>query len=293
MDKSADAQFRQGFILAAAANFFWGLLPVYLKMAEFAQAAEVLAQRILWSIPCALIAVLAISGARTGFAQIRAACTPKMLGMLTLSAAFIFINWGGYVWAAAHGRLMEASLAYFIAPMVQVAIGVFLFHEKTTPLQIVALALATLGVGVQAVMLGTLPWLSLVMCASWCAYAAVRKIAVVPASVGMLVETTILVPPAAALLVWTASSAPLGFMQSTGHAALLALAGPVTAIPLILFAFGARRIPFSIIGLLQFIPPSMQFLLSLFYGEAFTPARAVSFSLIWLGLVFFSFDLFT
>jgi chloramphenicol-sensitive protein RarD len=279
---------RLGALAAGAAYVIWGFLPVYLKAVGYADPREVLAQRILWSAPSAAVGVALMGGLGAGWAGTRAALTPKLLGLLALSSLFIFGNWAIYVWAVAHERVMEASLAYFLAPLVQVAAGVGFFGERLSRSQMAALLLAAFGVVVQGVAIGAPPWTSLALCATWCAYAIVRKQAPVPAAVGLAVETVVLAIPAVGLLVWTAHDHPLAFGGGAAHAALLALAGPATALPLILFAFGARRIPFATLGLLQYAAPSIQFLLGVLYGEPLTPLRAASFALIWLGLVVFS-----
>lgn len=280
---ASDTEQRAGFIAAASAYTFWGILPIYLRLVGFADASEVLAQRILWCVPAALAAVLVME--RWG--AFRVFMRPRTLGLLALSAIFIFFNWGIYVWAVANDRLMEAALAYFIAPMVNVALGVLLFNERLTRGQAVAMVFATLGVVLQGVALGAAPWVSLALCTTWCAYGLVRKQVEIGSATGLFVETLWLVPVAAAVLIWvTPHAAP----HTGGENVLLALLGPITAFPLMLFAFGARRLPFATLGLLQFLAPSIQFALGLLYGEPFTPLRAVSFALIWAGLAAFSWD---
>ncbi|HWA01352.1 MAG TPA: EamA family transporter RarD [Caulobacterales bacterium] len=279
---------RAGFVAAACAYALWGFLPLYLHFLTFADAREVLGQRILWCAPAAFVAVFAMSGWRQGWRDIANAIRPRMLGALALSAMFIFLNWWIYVWLVLNGRVIEASLAYFLAPLVSVAIGVVFFKERIAPAQIAALVLAGVGVAVQGLALGAAPWMALALCASWSMYALIRKRAAVPAATGLLVETVVLAPVAAALLL--SISAPPAFSQGADRAVLLALAGPVTALPLMLFAFGARRVSFTALGLMQFTAPTLQFVLGLSFGEPFTPLRGLSFALIWAGLIFFSWD---
>jgi chloramphenicol-sensitive protein RarD len=286
-----DAEKRAGFIAAASAYVIWGFLPLYLKLVAFAGAAEVLGQRILWSIPAAMIAIFVMSGgARRGLRELRAALTPKMLLTLTTSSVFIFVNWGLYVYLVLSERVIESALAYFLAPLVAVAIGVLFFKERITTPQIIALGLALFGVIVQGWALGAPPWMALALCATWSTYAVIRKRAPVPAAVGMLIETLALAPVAAGLLWWSAQQTPLGFTSGWDAALLLALAGPLTAIPLMAFAFGARRVTFVTLGLLQFLAPSLQFTTGILFGEPFSVLRGVSFALIWVGLVFFAWD---
>jgi chloramphenicol-sensitive protein RarD len=286
-----EADRRAGFMAAALAYVIWGFLPLYLKLVAFAGPAEVLGQRILWSIPAATIAMLIMSGGvRPAWRELRAALTPKMLLTLTASSVFIFVNWGLYVYLVLSERVIESALAYFLAPLVAVAVGVIFFKERITAPQVIALALALVGVIVQGWALGAPPWMALALCATWSAYAVIRKRAPVPAAVGMLIETLALAPVAAGLLWWSAQQAPLGFSNGWDAALLLALAGPATAIPLMAFAFGARRVTFVTLGLLQFLAPTLQFATGILFGEPFTFLRGVSFALIWAGLGFFSWD---
>ncbi len=291
--EASQADRRAGFIAAASAYAMWGFLPLYLKLISFADVREVLAQRIVWAIPAALIAVVAMSGVRKGVREIAAALNPRMLGTLVASAAFIFVNWGIYVYLVLHERVIESSLAYFLSPLVSVAIGVTFFRERINIPQIVALALALAGVIVQGFALGAPPWMALALCATWSVYAVIRKRAPVPAAVGLMIECLAMAPIAFLLFQWAAADAPLAFSENSVQAVLLALAGPVTAIPLMAFAFGARRVSFTALGLLQFLAPTLQFSTGIAFGEPFTLLRGVSFALIWVGLAFFAWDTLT
>lgn len=286
----SEAERRAGFIAAASAYVMWGFLPLYLKLLSAIDVREVLAQRILWAAPSAFIAVFLMSGWRPGWREIATALRPRMIGTLTLSAGFIFVNWGIYVYLVLNERVIESALAYFLAPLVSVAVGVLFYREQIRTPQIIALALALVGVVVQGFALGAPPWMALALCATWSVYAVIRKRAPVPAAVGLLIESLALMPLVIGLLWWASSEAPLGFTTDWSTAILLAIAGPVTAIPLMAFAFGARRVSFTTLGLLQFLAPTLQFSTGLAFGEPFTPLRAASFVLIWLGLAFFSWD---
>lgn len=286
----SEAERRAGFLSAASAYIIWGFLPLYLKLLHTVDVREVLAQRILWAAPSALIAVFVMSGWRPGLREIATALKPSMIGTLAVSACFIFVNWGLYVYLVLNERVIESALAYFLAPLVAVAVGVLFFGEKIRTPQIIALALALVGVVVQGFALGAPPWMALALCATWSAYAVIRKRAPVPAAVGLLIESLALMPLVVGLLWWAASEAPLSFTSDWSMAALLAVAGPVTAIPLMAFAFGARRVSFTTLGLLQFLAPTLQFATGLGFGESFTPLRAISFVLIWVGLAFFAWD---
>jgi chloramphenicol-sensitive protein RarD len=286
-----EADRRLGFMAAAGAYAFWGFLPLYLHLLSFADVREVLGQRILWCVPAALVAVLVMSGGiHNALREIGGALRPRMLATLSASALFIFFNWGIYVWLVLGHRVIESSLAYFLAPLVAVGAGVAFFKERITAAQVGALVLAAVGIVVQGFALGAPPWMALALCGTWSAYAIIRKQAPVPAAVGLLVETLALTPICVALLWSAAQSAPLSFGTSGAHAVLLALAGPATALPLMAFTFGARRVSFVTLGLLQFLAPSLQFATGIAFGEPFTPLRAASFALIWIGLGLFSWD---
>jgi len=286
----SEAERRAGFIAAAFAYVVWGFLPLYLKLLANVDVREVLAQRILWAAPAAFLAVFIMSGWRPGWREIGAALKPRMLGTLALSACFIFVNWGLYVYLVLNERVIESALAYFLAPLVSVAVGVLFYREQIRTPQVVALALAFVGVVVQGFALGAPPWMALALCATWSVYAVIRKRAAVPAATGLLIESLALAPVAIGLLLWAASEGPLGFTTDWTTAIILAIAGPVTAIPLMAFAFGARRVSFTTLGLLQFLAPTLQFITGIAYGEPFTLLRGVSFALIWAGLGFFSWD---
>jgi chloramphenicol-sensitive protein RarD len=250
----------------------------------------VLGQRVLWCVPAAVIAVVAMLGWKNGWSEVRKALTPRMLATLAASACFIFVNWGLYVWLVMTQRVIESSLAYFLTPLVAVAVGVLLYKERISTAQVAALVLAAIGIVVQAFALGAPPWMALALCATWSMYIVIRKQAPVAPAVGLLIETLLLAPVAAGFLWWASQSAPLAFGSSATHSFLLLLAGPFTAIPLTAFAFGARRVSYTTLGLLQFLAPTLQFATGLAFGEAFTPLRAASFALIWIGLAFFSWD---
>lgn len=288
--ESSEAEQRAGFIAAASAYVMWGFLPLYLKLISFADVREVLAQRILWAIPAAFIAIFALSGWKRGLSELSTVRNPRMFATLALSAGFIFVNWGLYVWLVLNERVIESSLAYFLAPLVSVAVGVLFFGEKIRIAQIVALLLALAGVIVQGIALGAPPWMALALCATWSVYAVIRKRAAVPAATGLFIECLAIAPVALGLLWFAAQDAPLSFNESWWNAVLLALAGPVTALPLMAFGFGARRVSFTALGLLQFLAPSLQFATGIAFGEPFTLLRGVSFALIWTGLGFFAWD---
>ncbi|MBS0384489.1 MAG: EamA family transporter RarD, partial [Proteobacteria bacterium] len=232
-----ESERRIGFMAAIFAYTFWGFLPLYLHLLTFADVREVLGQRVLWSVPAAIIAVFAMLGWKTGWSEIGKALNPRMLATLAASACFIFVNWGLYVWLVMTQRVIESALAYFLTPLVAVAVGVLAYKERITSAQLAALVLAGVGIIVQAFALGAPPWMALALCGTWSMYIVIRKHAPVPAAVGLLVETIVLAPIAAGFLWWASQSAPLAFGSNAAHSLLLMLAGPATAIPLTAFAF--------------------------------------------------------
>jgi chloramphenicol-sensitive protein RarD len=281
-----NSSIRQGLIAAASAYALWGMLPLYLKQLDHLPAGLVLAHRIIWSVPAAAL-VLWLA---RDWSKLRPAFAPETLKALALSSLLIGVNWAIYVWAVSENRIMEASLGYFLNPLVNVAIGVFLLGERINRWQIAALALAFAGVLNQAFAVGQPPWVPLILCGTFAFYGLMRKRTPVDARAGLMVEAGLLLPFAAVGLVLFAGAGVPAMGTGALDFGLLLLAGPVTALPLILFAFGARRLRMTTLGLLQYIGPTGQFILSLVYGEPFTPAHAVTFGLIWSGLILFTYS---
>ena len=267
---------------AFGAYALWGLLPAFLKLFDGIPALLVVAQRIVWTLPAALVLALAING-------VRSLPVPwRTLGLLAVSGLLIGTNWMVYVWAVGQDRIVETSLGYFINPLINVALGVVLFRERLSWMQAGALGLALLGVLNQTVLVGVFPWIALALALTFAFYGLVRKLVVVAPAAGMVWESALLFGPALVAMAWLAHQGqPLGG-GSWQMAGLLMLAGPATAIPLILFASGARALPFATLGLLQYVAPTLQFATGLYFGEPFTPAHAVTFGLIWSGLVLYT-----
>lgn len=261
----------------------WGLLPAFLHLFSALPPLEVTAQRIVWTVPCAFAAALVLGGVKS------LKISSKTLLMLTLSALLIGGNWLLYVWAVGQNRIVESSLGYFINPLINVAMGVAFFREKLTKWQIAALILAAAGVLNQTFLVGAFPYVALGLAISFAAYGLVRKIAQVDPAAGLFWESVILLAPAIGALIWFANAGvPIMGGSPTMMLLLLAL-GPATSIPLILFAVGARGLPFTTLGLLQYLAPTLQFATGIFLGETFTPAHGVTFALIWSGLAVYSF----
>ncbi len=283
------AEARRGVTAVSAAFVIWGLFPLYLKPLVHVPATEILAHRIAW---CVLF-VLAWLAWKGRLGEVRAALTDRpVLLRLLLTSALITVNWLLYVWAISNGRVIEASLGYFIGPLINVALGLVVLRERLNPWQWTAVGFAAAGVAWLTVAAGGLPWVALTLASSFAVYGLVRKVIPVGAVPGLAVETLLVVPFAIAWLLWLGHSGASAFGgESMTVTLLLAGSGLITALPLALFATGARLIPYSVVGVIQYIGPSMQLLLGLtLYGEPFPPARAAGFALIWTGLAVFAAD---
>ena len=286
----ADPQARRGFLLALGAYLLWGLLPFYMKAVAHLPLAEVIAHRIVWSVPIAA-AVLVWAGRTADFkAAIR---SPRTIAMAALTAALISVNWGIYVWAIAVDRTVETALGYYINPLVVVVVGAVLLGEKLDRLQIAAVALATVAVTVLTIEGGKLPWVSLALAFSFAAYGFFRKTLPIGPSQGFLLEVLLLSVPALGYIVYLIATGQDHIVSSTGtDTALLIGCGPVTSVPLLLFAFGAKLLRLSTIGIMQYIAPTMVFLIAvLIFDEPFGTAQAIAFALIWTALAMYSWSM--
>ncbi|KPF78213.1 protein rarD [alpha proteobacterium AAP81b] len=282
----APATARAGLLAGSGAYLIWGLLPLYLKLLTGIPAGEVLAHRIVWSLPVMAV-VTTLAG---GWRRLREAlATPRLVLLLLASSLCIAVNWLVYTWAILGGHVLDTSLGYFINPLVSVVFGVVLLGERLGRAQQVAVALAALGVVIETVSHGELPLISLALALSFGTYGLIRKRAAVDAATGLFVETLVLAPFAVAWLLWLPGG-PLG--QPPALLALLAAGGVLTALPLLLFGLAARRLPLSTLGLLQYLAPSMVFLQAVFlFGEALDPWRLLAFACIWAGLAVYTLAL--
>jgi chloramphenicol-sensitive protein RarD len=277
----------RGFAFALAAYLLWGFLPFFMKAVAHIPAFEVVAHRIVWSVPLAGL-VLVVLG-RTG--DIRVALrSPRMLGMATLTAVLITINWGIYVWAIGAGRAIETALGYYINPLFSIFLGAVLLKEMPDRAQMVAIALAAVAVGVLAFDAGGLPWVSIGLCLSWGFYAFFRKTLPIGPNQGFFLEVLLLSVPALGYIVWLEATGA-GHFGDTGMSDMLWLlaCGIVTAVPLMIYANGAKLLRLSTIGIMQYIAPTMIFIIAVFvFGEPFGTMKLVAFILIWLALVIYS-----
>ena len=280
---------RSGFMAAIGAFVIWGLFPLYLKPLAGVPTLQIMAHRIVW---CCLL-VFALLAIRGELAAVRAALSnPASRLRLAASATLISVNWLIYVWAVNNGHVVDASLGYFINPLLNVVLGVYILGERLNRTQWSAVGLAAIGVVYLAVIVGRPPWIALSLAASFGLYGLIRKVVSVDAVPGLATETLLLSPFALAFLLWAEQhgTGALGH-SSAGVNALLVGSGLVTALPLALFAYGARLIPLSTVGLLQYIGPTLQFLLGvLVFHEPFPRARAIGFMLIWAALAIYAAD---
>ena len=279
-----------GILSAVVAFLWWGLFPLYWNLVHDVSALEVLAHRVFWSLGFVLIIVFVT---KQYAAFWRALCQPRTVFLSLISATIIAFNWGLYIWAVTHGYVLQTSLGYFINPLLSVLLGVVLLGEKLSASQILAVILAALGCASMLFFVGEFPWLALLLSTSFAIYGFMRKVSALGSILGLALETLLLSPLAVAYLWYCNTQGNLSFGHSDVRTDIvLACAGFVTAIPLLLFAESARRIPLSVLGILQYIAPSCQFCLALFvYRENFTLAHFVSFGLIWAGLVVFTVGL--
>ena len=285
----------RGVWYGAAAYAIWGLFPLYWKLIEFVPALQIIAHRVVWSfLVLAPVVVWAIRR-RVRAAGAGSASLLVSSGTVTVYAAaavLIGINWFTYVWAVNHGLVVETSLGYFITPLVNVLLGIVVLRESLRRLQWLAVAIAAAGVAYLSSVYGSIPWIALALAASFGTYGLVKKKAPMPPLGGLTLETGLLFVPALAYLAavdWRGEGAFIhAGVQPT---LLLAGAGVVTTVPLLLFASAAQRVPLSVIGILQYISPTIQFLLGVFvYREPFTPAQLTGFGMVWAALVVFGVD---
>ncbi len=276
----------KGLVLAVLAYVLWGFLPLYMKAMEHIGPIEVVAHRVIWSVPVAGLLLVALG--RTG--DLKAALrNPKMLGMAALTAALISVNWAIYVWAISSGHALDAALGYYMNPLFSIALGAILLREPLTRTQLVAVGLAALGVLVLVFQAGSLPWAALGLMVSWGFYAFFKRSLPIGPNQGFLLEVLILLIPALAYVTWLGASGTGHFGAAASDTLLLAGAGIVTAVPLLIYANGAKLVRLSTMGILQYIAPTMIFITAItLFGEHIDHARMIAFPLIWSGLVVYS-----
>ncbi len=278
-----------GLLPGLAAYVLWGVLPIYLSAMKGVSPSEILVHRIVWSFAFLVLLLSAMRRWRRVRDAIR---SPRLLGLLALTALLVAANWLLFIVALQGGHLLEASLGYFINPLVNVALGMVFLRERLRPVQGLAVAIAAAGVLGLGLSKGAAPWFALGLAFSFGFYGLLRKVAHVEALEGLAIETMLLTP---LVLAWLLLFAPPGFASFAGLPPstdiMLVLMGPYTAVPLLLFAIAARRMPYSALGLLQYLAPTMQFASAvLLFDEPFLPIHALTFGAIWIGLAIYAAD---
>lgn len=280
---------RRGLWTAAAAFVLWGLMPLYWHLLKAVPSLQIVLHRVLWGALLVAGWLWLVRGRgwlRTTLRQ------PRAAWLLAISGTLIAFNWGLYIWAVNAGHVIESSLGYFINPLLNVLIGVLLLRERLNRVQWVSVAIAGVGVLWLTFNYGSFPWIALALAGSFGLYGLIRRQVGVDAVAGLGVESLYLLPVAVVLLAWTSGGSGGGLFEwGAAMAALLVLGGALTALPLIGFAFAVRRIPFTLVGLLQYIAPTLQLLCGvLFFGEAFGRDRAIGFAFIWVALLVFAVE---
>lgn len=275
-----------GVAYALGAYVLWGLFPLYFRLLEGVPAPQILAHRMVWSALLVLLILLALRR----WTWVRALHgRPAVVARFAASALVLACNWLTYIWSVNNGHVVEASLGYYINPLMNVALGTLVLHERLRAWQWAAIAVAAAGVLWMALGVGHLPWLALVLAVTFSSYSLLRKIAPLGSLEGLALETAVLLPLALLYLGWTSLAGSNDFTLGDWHMKLLlAASGPVTAIPLLLFAAGARRIPFSLLGVLQYTTPTLLLVLGVtLYHEPFGASKALGFGLVWAGIALY------
>ncbi|WP_172202554.1 EamA family transporter RarD [Niveibacterium sp. COAC-50] len=279
---------RTGLACALGAFSVWGLSPLYFHAVGSIPAGEIVAHRVLWSV----LLLAAWIGWRQGYGTLRSVVgQPRLIALLALTASLTSLNWLVFVWSVGAGRLVESSLGYFINPLVNVLFGRLFLGERLRPLQRIAVAVATAGVALKVWQTGQLPWIALFLAGTFGTYGLLRKRAPIDAQNGLFIETLLVAPIAIGYLGWLAAQGDLHLGATSAVTALLPFAGVMTTIPLALFAEAARRLPLSTVGLVQYLSPTLNFLIAVWvFGEAFRGGDLAAFGLIWAALALYSAD---
>ena len=290
-DESAEQKFqREGVLTALVAYVLWGVFPVYFKLVQTVPPTEVLVHRIVWAVPFGAL----ILHVRKQWPEVRSAfASPSTLFWLAVAALFISANWFIYIWAVQQEEVLQASLGYYINPLMYVLVGVLFLKERLRRPQVVSVLLAVIGVAYLTIKGGQFPFVAISLALLFTLYGVIRKQIAVGAMPGLFIETLLLFPFALAWLCWLVLSQQAEFAaNSASMSLLLTLAGPLTVVPLLMFAIAARRLTLTVIGFMQFIAPTLQFIVGIFYGEVLTAAHLVCFGCIWSAVAIFSVDAF-
>lgn len=280
----------KGFIYGLAAYLGWGFAPLYWPLLQPSTPYEVLAHRIVWSV----VFLVLLNTLMHAWQPVRAAwANPRSRRLLIAASALISINWGLYIWSVNHQHVVDASLGYFITPLLSVAMGVFLLGERMRVAQWTAVAIAFISIVILTVDAGHLPWIGLILAITFGSYGLVKKLAQVEAMASLAIETMVAFPFGLAYLVWLQTRGELAFGHTSwGHTAIVLSAGVITAVPLLGFGAAAVRVPLVTLGLMQYFSPVVQFMVGVvIIGEGMTGARWAGFLLLWVGLVVYSVDM--
>jgi chloramphenicol-sensitive protein RarD len=280
---------RRGYLSALSANILWGVFPLYFRALRPAGAIEVLAHRIVWSLVSVTL-LLAVMWKWRALGELLR--NGRRLAGISVAAVFIAVNWGVYIYAVDTDRVVEASLGYFINPLFVILLGVLVLRERLRPMQWVALGVGGLAVLVLSVDYGRLPWIALTLAGSFGTYGLIKKQLGLPAAEGLFLESAVLTLPALAYLTWLTADHNSTFGTVSGwHTVMLALSGLLTAVPLLLFAEAANRVPLSGLGILQYLTPTLQLILGvLVFAEPLPPVRLAGFIIVWCALAIFTWD---
>ena len=287
-DTSRNGDSKAGLLAGITAYTIWGFFPVYFVLTRAVPPTELVAHRVLWSVPFGLLIILFRRQLKDVWQALK---KPKTIALLALAAIAIATNWGIYIWAIQQDQIFQGSLGYYINPLAYVLIGVVFFKESLSRLQAISILFALIGVSILTIYGGVFPIISLCLVISFTAYGVIRKQVEIGAMPGLFIETVILLLPAIFFLGWLSQTGQLQFGQLGPRIdSLLILAGPITVLPLLAFAYAARHITLSMLGILQYIGPTLQFALGIYFGETFTNAHALCFGFIWLGIIIYSYD---
>lgn len=278
-----------GGIFAASAYTLWGLAPLYFKQLDTIAATEILIHRVIWSFVLLFIILFAMKQLKLVWHFLQ---KPGLVAVLLCSALLLCANWGVFIWAVNNHHMLDTSLGYYINPLFNILIGMMFLGERLRSLQWLAVAMALVGVMVQVVMLGSLPWVSLFLASSFAIYGLIRKKVAIDALSGLFIESLLLLPLAVAYWCWLPASTTSDLMQNSASLnTLLILAGAVTTAPLLCFIAGARRLQLSTMGFFQYIGPSFTFAFGVWlYHEPLDQAKVITFGFIWLALLIYSYD---
>ena len=277
-----------GLIAGITAYFIWGIFPIYFKITEQIAATEILMHRIIWSIPFGLLILIFRKQLKEVWTALK---DKKKVALLLIASIALAANWGVYIWAIQQDQIFQGSLGYYINPLMYVLVGVVFFKETLSKWQLVAVFLAIIGVLILTFYGGQFPAISLFLATSFTIYGVMRKQVDIGAMPGLFIEVILLLLPALAYIYWLSSQGLFDFpTASPDMKILLILAGPITVLPLMAFAFAARRLTLTMLGFLQYIGPTLQFACGIYYGETFTSAHAWCFGFIWLAVGVFMVD---